>query len=124
MKVNKKLKKQMVWVEDTRSVMLREDQKSQLCYLMDASQEVAEDGNLMAIAIEFRLKALVSVNSVASATTQGESKAYKQLKQDCAALVQEHPSQVCFTTDTNTVAQAGSLIFRQYNIEETGHKIN
>lgn len=40
-KVNKKLKKQMVWVEDTRSVMLREDQKSQLCYLMDASQEVA-----------------------------------------------------------------------------------
>jgi len=44
----------------------------------------------MAVAIEFRLKALVSVNSVAGAN-QGESKAYKQLKQDCAALVAEHP---------------------------------
>ena len=67
--------------------MLTEDQKLELAETMGASQEVAEDGNLMAIAIEFRLKALVSVNSVASATTQGESKAYKQLKQDCAALV-------------------------------------
>jgi len=80
----------MVWVEDTRSVLLREDQKGQLCHLVDASQEVADDPNLMAVAIEFRLKALVSVNSVAGAN-QGESKAYKQLKQDCAALVAEHP---------------------------------
>ena len=101
--------------------MLDEDQKRELCQVMGASQEVADDPNLMAIAIEFRLKALVSVNSVASAASGGESKAYKQLKQDCAALVEEHPSQVCFSTDANTVSQAAGLIFRQYNIEETGH---
>ena len=70
---------------------------------MGASQEVSEDPNLMAIAIEFRLKALVSVNSVAGAKA-GESKAYKQLKQDCAALVEEHPNQVCFTTEAQVVA--------------------
>ena len=66
----------MVWVEETRSVMLRMDQKSDLCHLLDASQEVADDPNLMAIGIEFRLKALVSVNSIAG-TKAGESKAYK-----------------------------------------------
>ena len=71
--------------------MLEQEQKEEICGVMGASQEVSEDPNLMAIAIEFRLKALVSVNSVAGANA-GESKAYKQLKQDCAALVEEHPN--------------------------------
>ena len=71
--------------------MLDQEQKEEICGVMGASQEVSEDPNLMAIAIEFRLKALVSVNSVAGANA-GESKAYKQLKQDCAALVEEHPN--------------------------------
>jgi len=50
-----------------------------LCQVMGTDQEVADDPNLMAIAIEFRLKALVSINSVAGSKA-GESKAYKQLK--------------------------------------------
>ena len=54
---------------------------------MGADQDVAENPDLMAIAIEFRLKPLVSANSVASAQNDGESKAYRQLKNDCAALV-------------------------------------
>lgn len=56
--------------------MLVDDQKSELCQVMGADQEVADDPNLMAIGIEFRLKALVSVNSIAG-TKAGESKAYK-----------------------------------------------
>ena len=45
----------------------------------------------MAVAIEFRLKPLVT-NNTGARRSEGESKAYKQLKQDCQALVNEHPS--------------------------------
>ena len=79
-KVNKKTKTQVVWVEETRSVMLKDDeQKMSLCEAVGADQQVAENPDMMAIAIEFRLKPLVSPNSIAGAS-QGESKAYKQLK--------------------------------------------
>ena len=67
-KVNKRLKQQKVWIEDTRSVILDADQKNEFCYILEADEEVADDGNLMAIAIEFRLKSLVSANSVAGQT--------------------------------------------------------
>jgi len=50
-----------------------------LCEAVGADQQVAENPDMMAIAIEFRLKPLVSPNSIAGAS-QGESKAYKQLK--------------------------------------------
>ena len=91
---------------------------------MEADELVAEDPNMMAIAIEFRLKPLISQNSVAGAKSEGESKASKQLKSDCAALADEHPTQVCFTYDEQKVLQASQLIFRTYNVEETGHSIN
>lgn len=60
---------------------------------MQADRGVAENPELMAIAIEFRLKALISKNSSAGENriSEGESKAYRQLKQDCAALQSEHP---------------------------------
>ena len=74
----------------------------QLLENMDADQNVAEDPNLMTIAIEFRLKPLVT-NNTGARRSEGESKAYKQLKQDCQALVNEHPSQVCFTTGIDKV---------------------
>ncbi len=66
----------MVWVEETRSVQLQDFEKIELLDALGADQEVAENPDLMAIAIEFRLKALVSPNSVAGAR-EGESKAYK-----------------------------------------------
>ena len=94
MKVNKKTKQQVVWVEETRSVELRTEQKLELCATMGADDSIAENPELMAIAIEFRLKPLVSASSVegASRKSEGESKAYGQLKQDCAALQNEHPN--------------------------------
>ena len=60
---------------------------------MGADQSsVAENPNLMAIAIEFRLKPLIQSNKVAGGPkTEGESKAFKQLMQDCNALKAEHP---------------------------------
>ena len=39
-----------------------EDEKSELIDVMDNQQEVAENPNLMAIAIEFRLKPLILMN--------------------------------------------------------------
>ena len=69
----------------------------------------------MAIAIEFRLKPLQSANLDSS---NGESKAYRQLKNDCAALVSEHPNQVCYALDPDQVAQASKLIFQTYNLED------
>ena len=89
----------MCWIEDTRAVDLEPDEKDELLAVMEAEDRVAEDPNMMAIAIEFRLKPLISANSVAGARSEGESKASKQLKSDCAALAQEHPTQVCFTYD-------------------------
>ena len=91
----------MVWVEQTRSCQLSTEEKLQLCEVVDASPELAENPDTMAIAIEFRLKPLIQKdeNSVAGRKSESESKAYKQLKQDCMALVSEHPEQICFATD-------------------------
>ena len=114
----------MAWIEDTRAVFIEQDEKRELLQVMDGGKRVAEDPNMMAIAIEFRLKPLISQNSVAGAGKEGESKASKQLKSDCAALADEHPTQVCFTFDEQKVMQASDLIFRSYNVEETGHQIN
>ena len=84
-KVNKRTRQQVVWVEESRSVMLTDEQKAELCTVMGTNAQVAENPNLMAIAMEFRLKPLlVSGNSVAAARqSDGESKAFKQLKKDC-----------------------------------------
>ena len=43
---------------------------------MEADTQVAENPDLMAIAIEFRLKPLVS-NNAGARKSEGESKAYK-----------------------------------------------
>ena len=112
-KVNRMTKKQVTWVEETRCCRLEPAQKSILLEAMDADPQVAENPDLMAIAIEFRLKPLISANSVAGQRQSGgESKAFKQLKQDCAQLKAEHPHQVCFTTDPAQVEQAAQLVFR------------
>ena len=60
---------------------------------MDCNPEIAENPDTMTIAIEFRLKPLIThdANSSAGRKSEGESKAYKQLKQDCMALIAEHP---------------------------------
>ena len=57
-KVNKKTRDQVVWVEETRSVELTQDEKRELAEIMD-EPSIAENPNLMAIAIEFRLKPLL-----------------------------------------------------------------
>ena len=49
----------MVWVEETRSVKLTTIQKEELLEVMDSNQAVAENSNLMTVAIEFRLKPLI-----------------------------------------------------------------
>ena len=91
---------------------------------VDASPAIAENPNLMAIAIEFRLKPLIQNNpSAQGRRSEGESKAYKQLKQDCNALITEHPDQVCFTCDPEKVTRAANMVFRQFNVEETGRNI-
>ena len=58
-KVNKKTREQVVWVEETRSVLLQPTEKQQLVETMGAAPDIAENPNLMAIAIEFRLKPLI-----------------------------------------------------------------
>ena len=91
-KVNKKTKSQVVWVEETRSVMLNAEQKQQLVQVVgEENPAVAEDPNLMAIAIEFRLKGLKTTGSDGQ-IIQSESKAFMQLKLDCEQLVAEHGS--------------------------------
>ena len=55
-KVNKKTKQQVVWVEETRSVQLNSFQKEELLEVIGANPAVAENSNLMTVAIEFRLK--------------------------------------------------------------------
>ena len=57
-KVNKKTRDQVVWVEETRSVELTQDEKRELAEIMD-EPSIAENPNLMAIAIEFRLNPLL-----------------------------------------------------------------
>ena len=49
----------MVWVEETRSVQLQQEEKMQLVEAVDGDSAIAENPNLMAIAIEFRLKPLI-----------------------------------------------------------------
>ena len=56
--MNKKTRDQVVWVEETRSVELTQDEKRELAEVMD-EPSIAENPNLMAIAIEFRLKPLL-----------------------------------------------------------------
>ena len=58
-RVNKKTKQQVVWVEETRSVQLNSFQKEELIEAIGADPAVAENSNLMAVAIEFRLKPLI-----------------------------------------------------------------
>ena len=60
-KINKKSVKQVAWVRYTRSVEISTQQKAQLAKLMsdENHRNIAEDPNLMTIAIEFRLKPLV-----------------------------------------------------------------
>lgn len=58
-KVNKKTREQVVWVEETRSVQLQQEEKMQLVDAVDGDSAIAENPNLMAIAIEFRLKPLI-----------------------------------------------------------------
>ena len=71
----------MVWVEETRSVQLNSIQKEELLEVMGANPDVAENSNLMTVAIEFRLKPLMSTKDAAGRrNTEGESKALKQLK--------------------------------------------
>ena len=71
----------MVWVEDTRSVQLNSFQKEELLEVMGANPDVAENSNLMTVAIEFRLKPLLATkNDAGRRNTEGESKAFKQLK--------------------------------------------
>ena len=77
----------------------------------------------MAVAIEFRVKPLLqskqgSAGGDRNSSEGGESKAFKQLKQDCQQLANEHPGQVCFTTENETIQQAGELIFRQFGYED------
>ena len=56
----------------------------QLVEVLGSGRDVAEDPNLMVIAIEFRLKPRVVANSGPDqGSTETESKAYKQLLQDC-----------------------------------------
>lgn len=79
----------------------------------------------MAVAIEFRLKGRV-VNDEGEGDqgkSYSESKAYKQLKQDCEALQSEHPDKICFVLDSHVVAEASNLLFRQYNVVDAGHSI-
>ena len=56
MKVNKKTKQQVVWIDESRSTELSAEQKQELCAAMGADQSIAENENMMAVAIEFRLK--------------------------------------------------------------------
>lgn len=64
-KINKKTKKQVAWIEETRSIELEQEEKQNLVDLIGSSQHsshvdgVAENPNLMAVAIEFRMKPLV-----------------------------------------------------------------
>ena len=50
----------MAWIEDTRAVFIEQDEKRELLQVMGGGKRVAEDPNMMAIAIEFRLKPLIS----------------------------------------------------------------
>ena len=83
------------------------DEKYSLFDVMEGDAEAAENPDLMTIAIEFRLKPLIqqtaSPDGKGRKSTEGESKAFKQLRQDCQALVAEHPTQVCFTMDPEKV---------------------
>ena len=76
----------------------------------------------MCIAVEFRLKPLVT-NNAGTRRSEGESKAYKQLKQDCQALVNEHPTQICYTADIDKVQQAAEMVFREFQMEDHGHEM-
>ena len=48
------------WVEETRSIPIKNEQKSALCEAMGASPQVTDDPNLMVIAIEFRQRSLAA----------------------------------------------------------------
>ena len=88
-------------------MLLAQEEKLELMDVMEADNDVAENPDLMTIAIEFRLKPLIqqtaSPDGKGRKSTEGESKAFKQLRQDCQALVAEHPTQVCFTMDPEKV---------------------
>lgn len=86
-KINKKTKKQVAWIEETRSIELEPEEKQNLVDLIGSSQQsshcegVAENPNLMAVAIEFRMKPLLQSkqgNAADRNSSEGsESKAFK-----------------------------------------------
>ena len=64
--------------------MLAQEEKLQLTDVVEADPDVAENPDLMTIAIEFRLKPLIqqtaSPDGKGRKSTEGESKAFKQLR--------------------------------------------
>lgn len=77
LKTNEGKPKQVCWVEQTRSVALADDQKNELLAGLDERAVIdREDGRMMAIGLQFRMKGL----------NKGLPKSLKQLRADCSAL--------------------------------------
>lgn len=55
--------------------------------------------------------------------SKGLPKSLKQLRADCGALQNEHPSHVCFSEEGHKIKEAAHLLFRTFNISEKGHAI-
>ena len=85
---------------------------------------VAENPDRMSVAIEFRMKPILQQSKHNGnggdngGGSFGESKAFKQLRQDCQQLANEHPGQVCFSTDAEVIEHAAHYLFRTVGFED------
>ena len=79
----------------------------------DSHQVQASDDKLIAIGLQFQMKGV----------SKGDPKTIKQLRVDGETLMSQHPEQVCFTEDSESVQTAAELLFRTFNISEKGHAL-
>lgn len=69
--------------------------------------------NLMCIGIEFRLKGIA----------EGETPAFKQLKNDIFELKNQYTEQVFSQFNSDKIEAATNDLFRSFNLEHKGHNI-
>jgi hypothetical protein len=107
------LKNADVWIEETRSMQVRPEEKLQILKsLNDPNDKGADVKCLYGYAMEFRGR-----------QSGAADQAFGQLRKDCSMLQKEHQANVCFSFSKQSVESSSELFFRQLYIADKGHLI-
>lgn len=89
-----------VWIEETRSVAVQQEEQKQITMLMEVPETVSSE-LLYAYAVEFRGR-----------QDEVAKEAFAQLQRDLQALQSEHKPSVVFTLNATAVKKTTDLLFR------------